>query len=561
MKVLSRHTKTIAIAIPFVAAIILSGCSKGSATATTATYSPLTGVFSDAPVAGLTYRTSSGAAGTTDAQGRFNYASDSVTFSVGGMVLGTAVPQLTAAGNAAVTPVGLNLGSTTTDAWVVTVGQLLGTLNSIAVAEKIGANQPPASGMFTMPADTSALMAPILAPFFPTNSTTATTVYVTSISDWLTQLQNLAASGVASVPAAASGVISVPTAANATLNMNQAVNASSVTGTVWTGTSSSSGPDGTFYFQPDGNMTGFTTDGNILAGTWSGSTATPPVSPAVQFSLISSAGVNYSGTIDYSATTATIYNGSNPAYALTQVNSSGNALPLTNPLTNTLYLGGWYGVYTPTNPTSSPDVYGTGTPVYLILSPDGIFSGIMDGNQSNTGTISGSWIPTGGIGSGAFQTSSASACGFGTFSFNMAAKSGTYSKCGVIVGSISFSRTGVLSMIGSPLTSAAIPLIPPLLLNVSITWSANNGSSVSGFPLALNILSGTALIASGIRSEINPLGNGAAKYTMTDSISVPYPAGSATNYALSAGAANCTFTNGSNIGSVNSPLPVTITCN
>ncbi|MGA9666158.1 MAG: hypothetical protein WBQ69_06875 [Gallionella sp.] len=577
---LEKILKAGVAAVPLIALILLSGCHGKTGPLEAATYSPLTGIFTDAPVAGLTYKTGSGAAGTTDAQGRFNYAAgDWVTFSVGGMILGTAAPQLTVAGNAAVTPVGLGVGSTTTGYYVPTVGQLLGTLNSIAVARNIDAGQPSASGMFVMPADTAALMAPILAPFFPPNQTypTPTTVYVQSISvdSWQkTQLPNLAASGVASVASpAAQAVIAVPSAADATANINQAVNASGVTGTVWTGVSTSGNATGTFYFQPDGNMTGFISgtgvsglaDGDILAGTWSGLPATPPVppaSPAVQFSLISSAGGNYSGTINSGATTATINDSSslpNPVFSLTQANSSGNTFPLTNPLTNTLYLGGWYGVYIP---ASTTDVYGAGTPVYLILSPDGTFTGIMDGNQSTTGTIAGTWTPTSGLGSGVFAK-----VGADTFSFNMATRSGAYSSNGQILGNIVFKRTGILSMNYS-LPGSGFDLTPSLTLNVQISWTANTSSTVvSSFPLALNISdSGNNLIASGIQSEINPLGNGAVHYIMADTISVPYPNGisSAYTYSLSSGQSGCTFTNGTGTVVDGQPasayLTVQITC-
>ncbi len=211
--------------------------------------------------------------------------------------------------------------------------------------------------------------------------------------------------------------------------------------------------------------------------------------------------------------------------------------------------------------------------MYLVLSPDGKFTGIMDGNQTNTGTISGSWTPTSGIGTGSFQNASSNIniCNQtpGTFSFNMAAQTGTYSKCGVIVGSILFSRTGVLSMIGSmllfPATVATVMI--PLSLNLNIKWSANNGTSVSGFPLALNISNGTTPLASGIQAEINPLGNGAPAFAMTDTISVPYLAGSATNYTLSVGTPNCNIAGaGSTTGTVSvsgvvNPATVSITCN
>lgn len=533
-----RNMKTALAAVPVIAVILLFGCSKGSSTsATTATYSPLTAVFSDAPVAGMTYKTGSGAAGTTDAQGRFNYAAgDSVTFSVGGMLVGSAAPHLTPAGNAPVTPVDLATSS------VSTIGQLLGTLNSIAVARNIDAGRKLSSGVFTMPDNAAVILQPYVALTPPLNAA--------DLSQQ--QLLDIAASGkVGLTSPAASAVISVPTQADATLNLNQAVNASNVIGTVWTGDTSGGpgSPTGTFYFQPDGNMTGFISgtgisglaDGDILAGTWSGSTTS---AGGVQFSLISPAGGNYSGTI-INGTVPTIKDSLNSTvFTLTQVTSS-------TTLTNSLYLGGWHGVYTP---VSGTDVYGDGTPVYLILSPDGTFSGIMDGNQSVTGTISGNWTPTSGIGSGAFFKNPAA-----TFSFDMATQTGWYTQSGLTVGYISFSRTGILAMNNDTLTSPAVAMLP-LLLDVNISWSANSGGAVSGFPLALNIYNG-ALIASGIKSEINPLGNGAVAYTMKDSISVPYPNGTATNYVLSAGTANCTITSG---GSGTIPAasyaPVLINC-
>lgn len=63
------------------AALALSGC-LGSSDSTPAT---LSGVFSDDPVQGLTYVTSSGKEGVTDADGKFEYqAGDTVTFYIGG---------------------------------------------------------------------------------------------------------------------------------------------------------------------------------------------------------------------------------------------------------------------------------------------------------------------------------------------------------------------------------------------------------------------------------------------------------------------------------------------
>ena len=46
----------------------------------------LSGVFSDGPVQGVSFSTTSGVSGTTDAQGRFTYnAGDKVTFTLGAL--------------------------------------------------------------------------------------------------------------------------------------------------------------------------------------------------------------------------------------------------------------------------------------------------------------------------------------------------------------------------------------------------------------------------------------------------------------------------------------------
>lgn len=549
MKALLKQMKTAFAALPFALLGVVSGCGGGNTQLPIAPYSPYTGVFVDAPVTGLNYRTTSGAAGNTDAQGHFNYAlGDIVTFSTGGVILGMAIPVVTPAGNVVVTPVDLAGGGGTSYAPAQLIGEVLGTLNSIAVARNVAGNLPLASGVFGIEQnDATALFTPLVAPYlypplyipppfltlydFPLTSTVSTIPSVQS------QLQ--------AEVSAASGVASVTTAANATLNMNQGVNAAGVIGTVWKGTCATCTPvtDGTFYFQPDGNITGFTSDGNILAGTWAGSTATPPAAAAVQFALMSSpAGAAYSGTIASGATTAVINDsGGVAAFNITKATSG-------SLLTNNLYLGGWYGVYTP---AGSTDVYGAGTPVYLILSPDGTFSGIMDGNQTSTGIIGGTWtasnpygLPVSGIGTGAFAKDATA-----TFSFNMSSKTGLYLRNGNVVGTIAFRRSGVLAMNSSTFTSPAVAMAT-LPLTVNITWPASPAALHSNFALAISTNNGTYAIKSeGNPLGNGPLGNGATTYTMTDTISVPYYPTGATGYNLSvnpiiSGSTNCSITSG-----------------
>jgi len=73
------------------AALALSACGGGGDSDTpTAVVGAQTGVFVDSAVQGLSYETSSGVKGTTDAQGHFNYnEGDTVTFKIGGVTLGS----------------------------------------------------------------------------------------------------------------------------------------------------------------------------------------------------------------------------------------------------------------------------------------------------------------------------------------------------------------------------------------------------------------------------------------------------------------------------------------
>ncbi len=84
------YIKTAAISL--CASVLLIGC--GSSSTTTNTTDALTGYFIDAPVAGLSYATTSGNVGTTDAFGKFFYRNgDSVKFMIGKLALGETIPE------------------------------------------------------------------------------------------------------------------------------------------------------------------------------------------------------------------------------------------------------------------------------------------------------------------------------------------------------------------------------------------------------------------------------------------------------------------------------------
>jgi len=84
--------KTIKLsALSLVASALLIGC--GSDSDTSVTTDTETGYFIDAPVEGLTYKTTSGLTGTTDNQGRFQYKKgEKVHFSIGKLNFGEAEP-------------------------------------------------------------------------------------------------------------------------------------------------------------------------------------------------------------------------------------------------------------------------------------------------------------------------------------------------------------------------------------------------------------------------------------------------------------------------------------
>ena len=82
--------------------MLLAGCGSSDSTTIDTTS---TGYFIDAAVQNAHYKTSSGKEGVTDAQGQFEYkAGDSVTFSLGKLELGTAVPSA----NGLITPKSLS---------------------------------------------------------------------------------------------------------------------------------------------------------------------------------------------------------------------------------------------------------------------------------------------------------------------------------------------------------------------------------------------------------------------------------------------------------------------
>lgn len=532
-------------------AIGLAGCGGGGGSPATPgpTSTPtatLLGTFTDAPVVGATYVTSSGSGGcttaapcTTDKLGQFKYAAgDTVTFSAAGVTLG-ATGSLNPAtdGTTVVTPVTLVSGATAaTDPGPTAIAQFLQTLSTVAA----GTSGNGGPGVLTMPTDTATLSKLSGAGILSTSS-------VTSVVSQLQAALNLAfgLNQYTVVPAGA-----------AQAALTQGVNSSGIIGTVWAGTCAinqcgggSASGTATIYFQPNGTLTGFS-EGNLLGGSWSGSTTS---GGGVSVQITNGKGGYATGTFPSNAGTATvsIFNSSGVAqgsFTFNKVLASSIAAA-----TNTQYVGGWYATFTPNAATLASGNKG-GT-AYIVVAPDGKFYGITDGGGSS---FSGTWDPTTGLGSAAWTDSSSKAV---AIAIDLSNGIGTVSFGGQAAGTLSFSRTGTLT---NNQNNSAAPI--PLLLNVVVSW-ANNGNTVSSLALALSAYdSNNNQVASTVKSESTaPLSTG-VRTTTTDNIAVPYPTGGAATYKLSVGPSNCTMTGNSgsvidaNSGKANAYPTVYVTC-
>jgi len=533
-----------------VMAALLTACGGGGGgTASTGGTTPpaatLAGTFTDAPVAGANYVTSSGSGGcvasapcTTGAQGGFNYASgDTVTFSVAGVALGT-TPSLQPAadGSTTVTPITLVAGATAaTDPGPTAIAQFLQTISTVG-ASASGSN---AAGVLTMPTD------PTVLAKIQTGLAGAGVTSASSVATAVTKLQ------AAMDTAFGAKQFTVVPANAATAALTQGLNSTGIAGTVWSGTCAcGTSKQVTVYFQPDGTLTGFTDDGNLLAGSWSGS-ITAGGGVTVQ---VSSPGGKYAtGTFSGTTGTVTAYTAAGAVdgtVALTKISASG-----TSTAGNSPYMGGWYAIYTP-NATrlAAGDSGGT---AYIIAAPDGTLYGITDGSAK---AFSGAWTVANGQATASWTDTDAVA-----LSIDLATATGTVTINGQPGGTLALSRTGMLtrknnsSYTGTPI---------PLLLNVTVSWANSAGSNtVTNFALGLNVFDASgALVSSTVRSEsTTPQYNG-VRTTVTDNIAVSYPTGAGATYSLSVGGANCTIAGGSGaISDANSGNPgayptVNVTC-
>ena len=541
--------RTILMTFSLSGALVLAGCGGSSGgTANTGTAAApaatLAGTFTDAPVAGAKYVTSSGSGGcvasspcTTGAQGQFSYASgDTITFSAAGVTLGTtSALQPLADGSTTVTPISLVSGATLpSDPGPTAIAQFLQTLNTVAVSAS-GSN---ATGVLTMPTD------PAVLAKIQTGLAGAGVTSTSSVATVLTKLQtalnaSFGANQFTVVPANA-----------ATAALTQGLNSTGIAGTVWSGPCAcGTSKQVTVYFQPDGTLTGFTDDGNLLAGSWTGSLT---AGGGVTVHVTSPGGKYATGTFTATAGTVTAYTAAGAVdgtITLTKITASSVSTA------NSPYMGGWYATYTPNAArVAAGDHSGT---AYIIAAPDGTLYGITDGS---TKAFTGTWTVASGQATASWTDTNAIG-----LSMNLATLTGTVTVDGQPGGTLALSRTGMLTRKNNQ-NYTGTPI--PLLLNVTVSWANNAGSStVTNFALGLNVLDASgALVSSTVRSESTAPQYNGVRTTVTDNIGVAYPTGAGVTYSLSVGGANCTIAGGSgSISDANSGNPsaypaVNVTC-
>jgi hypothetical protein len=547
-------------------AALLTACGGGGGTTGSATTpvapvaltQTLSGTFTDAPVAGATYVTSTGSGGcvaatpcSTDGQGQFSYASgDAITFSAAGVTLGTtSALQPSTDGSTTVTPVNLVSGATLpSDPGPTAIAQYLQTLSTLAA----GTSGSGAPGVLTMPTDDAT------TGKLRTAMSSAGVTAASSVGTAVTKMQ--AAMDSAFGP----NQYTLVPAITAQAALTQGVNSNGFIGTVWNGICTQCGGGtaagtATIYFQPGGTLTGFS-EGNLLAGSWAGSTTS---GGGVTLQVTSTGGGYATGSIpaNSSTGTATIFKGT-PAviqgsFTFTKITASG-----TTAATNTQSMGGWYATFTPNATQLAAGK--TGGTAYIIAAPDGTFYGITDGSAA---AFRGNWSTTTGQGTASWtDTNSTGTPGNAiTISMNLASASGTVAINGQPGGTLTFNRQGTLTRKNNQNNSG---VSIPLLLGVSVSWANTGANAVTSLALALNVIDASGkLVSSVVRSESTAPRFDGVRTTITDNIAVPYPTGVGATYSLSIGGANCTLTGGSgaindaNSGNSSAYPAVGVTCN
>ncbi len=532
--------------------LALAGCGGGGGggSSSLSGASLSTGNLVDAPVAGVSYQTSSGLSGITGIDGSFSYKSgDTVSFTVLGVALGgsVAVP-----GNGLVTPLTIT-GEDPTGATpslanapkATALAQFLQTLGQVGGS---------ASGNLIMPVSDASLQQQ-LAGLYSGGGLAGV------VSGLQAALTNAGISGITVVPPS-----------TALSNMNLAIQAATsaagnaaFANSTWMATGS--GGSATIELLGNGMVEGLTSSGKAIFGNWI------VTSGGMTIQVSGVGGGSVTATLNPSDLAANPP-GCSACVAVTPANGSPwtGSLAETAAGTGNAYAGIWFGLFTPNSNGIANNMHG-GAAVFIAES-NGSITGSMVG--SGGGSISGgSWNPSNGSISLQVAGGSGSSGQSMDIAGSLATQSGTLSLGGIAMGTVAFTRTSGVADWSAPVsiswsntfTGAGGP--PPTGCGdcnpgVTVTFPATGITAQQNFTNPFNNGNGgvpgqgTPTSLSGTLAGIAPVSSGAGiSYT----VSIDSGGGTATSQPASDA---CSVTSGASgvLQPGESTLPpIVVTCN
>ena len=430
------------------AVLALAGCGGGGGggggSGSVGGASLATGNLVDAPVAGVSYQTSSGLSGMTGIDGSFSYKSgDTVTFTVLGVTLGRSV---TVPGNGVVTPLSIT-GEDPTGA----TPTLANAPNATALAQflqTLGQVGGSASGNLIMPVTDSSLQRQLAGLYAGGGLGGVVNGLQAALSN----------SGI--------GGITVVTPSTALSNMNLAIQAvTSAAGnaqfanSTWVATGSGGGA--TIELLGNGMVEGLTSSGKAIFGTWIVASGTL----SIQVSGVG--GGSATATLSQADLAA-----SPPACGACVAVTPANGSPWTGSIAETAagtsnpYSGIWFGMFTPNGSAIANNMHGGA--VVFIAESNGSITGAIVG--SGGGAISGgSWNSSNG--SISLQLSGGSGSGGQSMDVtgSLATQTATLSIGGTVMGTVAFTRS-----------SGVVDLSAPVSIQWSNTFTGAGGSPPNG---------------------------------------------------------------------------------
>ncbi len=419
---LANRTRQCRVLAGLTLTLVLAGCGGGgsavSAPAVNPAPPPITqtqvAYFFDGPVANLHYSAlPSGLSGNTDLSGLFSFnAGDTVTFSFGGITLGSTKPANSLNGAVIVTAMSLTGETDPTNS--PKAGALTVLLNALDAVDTWLLGQAPQVpvGTLVLPLATASGYSTLVTDLGSLGNPQG--ISSAQLQAMLTALYLTDSNGAPNVP--------VVSDLNAQTLVTVAAASAPLAGTVWKGSlinAANVSVPWYVYLSPDGNAYSFSAAGQIDSGSWSDTNGTidlsftspPPSGNPWAGARFSSGATSFTGGgIDLTAGTPTLTVTASEAIA-------SSAQP-------TSYTGAWHAVLTPS--TTGP----AATTALILVDATGQLHGVSSDHQLLSGTVD----LTSGLAS---ATSSATGV---TLSLNFATLTGTESSNSAVQDNIALTR-------------------------------------------------------------------------------------------------------------------------